>query len=98
MFRTSLERNSRALNVCSCVEGETPSSAANHPRNASISFFPSPEGGVFHEKDKAFDPGDIESFRFEAVVLETDLFSDLIQKLFPGAVLHSFLLISYFLL
>jgi hypothetical protein len=36
------------------------------------------------KEDKALDPGDIGSFRFEAVVLETDLFSDLIWKLFPG--------------
>jgi hypothetical protein len=50
------------------------------------------------KEDKAFDLGNIQSFRFETVVLESDLFSDLIQKLFPGAVLHGFLLISYILL
>jgi hypothetical protein len=50
------------------------------------------------KEDKAFDLGNIESFRFETVVLESDLFSDLIQKPFSEAILHGFLLISYFLL
>jgi hypothetical protein len=36
------------------------------------------------KEDKAFEPGDIGSFRFETVVLESDIFSNLIQKPFPG--------------